>query len=277
MISTVKNIYESLRKPKLKEVYFRSLTFNRNLLFWYANKIVKKDSTVDSIDQLKQIDDLRRSGQPLTFISNHLTYADSHVIEMMFIRSGFQDMANHIIHIAGQKTFALSRRFLTRSLNTIRVYQPKANIDRMVKKKMNSRALRWAARQKRKGYSLLVFPEGTRSRMAKRFNLKGGNPRTTIYFRNSLVVPLALMGSEQMMPVGTVLPRSATINLRIGKPIKHADLEQELRQKHPEQSEKELQQTALQYYMNQINILLKSEYGFEETPLRSRQVGMDNT
>jgi 1-acyl-sn-glycerol-3-phosphate acyltransferase len=265
MINFIQNIYESLRKPKQKEVYFRSIPLNRNLLFWYTNRIVKKDSKIDSIEQLKEIDDLRRKGQPLTFISNHLTYADSHVIEMMLIRFGFEDMANHMIHIAGQKTFEIWRYSFTRSLNTIRVYQPKASIDRMLKKKMNSRALRWAARQKRKGYSLLVFPEGTRSRMEKRFNLKGGNPRTTIYFRNSLVVPLALMGSEEMMPVGTVLPRAATINLRIGKPINHAELEKELRLKNPEQSEKELQQTALQYYMNEINNLLKPEYAFQET------------
>jgi 1-acyl-sn-glycerol-3-phosphate acyltransferase len=264
MIKIIQNLYESLRKPQLKEVYFCSLQFNRNLLFWYANRIVKKDSTIDSISQLKEIDELRRKGQPLTFISNHLTYADSHVIEMILIRLGFQDMADHIIHIAGQKTFEISRRFLTRSLNTIRVYQPKANIDRVVKKKMNSRALRWAARQKRKGYSLLVFPEGTRTRMAKRFNLKSGNPRTTIYFRNSIVVPLALMGSEEMLPVGRVLPRPATINLRIGKPIHHSHLEQELRQKNPELIEKQLQQTALLYYMNQINNLLKPEYAYKE-------------
>lgn len=264
MINIIKNIYESLRKPKLKEVYFPSLPLNRNLLLWYANRIVKKDSMIDSTALLKEIDQLRRSGQPLTFISNHLTYADSHVIEIMLIRFGFADLANHMIHIAGQKTFEIWRYSFTRSLNTIRVYQPKANIDRMVKKKMNSRALRWAARQKRKGYSLLVFPEGTRTRMEKRFNLKGGNPRTTIYFRNSLVVPLALMGSEEMMPVGRVLPKAATINLRIGKAINHTDVEKELRLKNPELSEKELQQTALQYYMNQINNLLKPEYAFEE-------------
>ncbi len=264
MARIIQSIYESLSKPPLKQVYFPSLPLNRNLLLWYANRIVKKDSTIDSIAQLKEIDKLRRSGQPLTFISNHLTYADSHVIEMMFVRFGFEELANHIIHIAGQKTFEIWRYSLTRSLNTIRVYQPKASIDRMLKKKMNSRALRWAGRQKRKGYSLLVFPEGTRTRMEKRFNLKGGNPRTTIYFRHSLVVPLALMGSEEMMPVGRILPRAATITLRIGSPINHPDLEQGLRQKNPEQSEKELQQTVLLYYMNQINSLLKPEYAFKE-------------
>jgi 1-acyl-sn-glycerol-3-phosphate acyltransferase len=265
MAKIIQNIYESLSKPPLKQVYFQSLPLNRNLLLWYANRIVKQDSTIDSISKLKEIDELRRSGQPLTFISNHLTYADSHVIEIMFIRFGFEGLANHMIHIAGQKTFEIWRYSLTRSLNTIRVYQPKASIDRMLKKKMNSRALRWAARQKRKGYSLLVFPEGTRTRMEKRFNLKSGNPRTTIYFRNSFVVPLALMGSEEMMPVGKILPRAATVNLRIGKPINHPDLEQELRQKNPEQSEKDLQQTALLYYMNQINNLLNPEYAYQET------------
>lgn len=264
MTKIIQNIYESLRKPPLKQVYFESLPLNRNLLLWYTNRIVKKDSNIDSISQLKEIDELRRSGRPLTFISNHLTYADSHVIEIMLIRFGFEDMANHMIHIAGQKTFEIWRYSFTRSLNTIRVYQPKASIDRMLKKKMNSRALRWAARQKRKGYSLLVFPEGTRTRMEKRFNLKGGNPRTTIYFRHSLVVPLAIMGSEEMMPVGRILPRRSTINLRIGRPINNTDLEREFRQKNPEQSEKELQQTVLLYYMNQINNLLKPEYVYQE-------------
>src|ERR1700752_1915034 len=98
MAKIIQNIYESLRKPPLKQVYFRSLPLNRNLLLWYANRLVKKDSTIDSIAQLKEIDELRRSGQPLTFISNHLTYADSHVIEIMLIRFGFENMANHMIH-----------------------------------------------------------------------------------------------------------------------------------------------------------------------------------
>lgn len=265
MFRIFQNLYESLRKPHLKQVYFRSLPFNRKLLLWYANRLVKNESTIDSLDQLNEIDQLRRSGQPLTFVCNHLTYADSHIIEMMFIRFGFKNMADHIVHIAGQKTFEISRRFLTRSLNTIRVYQPKANIDRMIKKKMNSRALRWAGHLKRKGYSLQVFPEGTRTRMVKRFNLKGANPRTTIYFRHSMVVSLGLMGSEEIMPVGKILQRPATIYLRVGKAINHTELEHEFRQKNPQQSEKDLQQSLMLHYMNQINNLLKPEYTYEST------------
>ncbi|HSE40157.1 MAG TPA: lysophospholipid acyltransferase family protein [Acidobacteriota bacterium] len=264
MFESLSNIFESLRKPHLKQVFFRSLPLNRKLLLWYADKLISKDSTIDSIEQLREIDSMRKSGQAFTFISNHLTYADSHIIETLFIRNGFKDLADHLVHVAGQKTFEFSRRFLTRSLNTIRVYQPKADIEGMLKKKMNSRALKWAERMKRKGYSLLVFPEGTRTRMVKRFNLKSGNPRTTIYFRKSLVVPLALMGAENLMPVGRSLPRPGSIRLKIGNPINHIQLEEEFRKKKEYQSEKEFQQALLRDYMNQINDLLAPEYRYKE-------------
>ena len=264
MFESISNLFESLKNPSLKQVFFRSLPLNRKLLLWYANRLITKDSTVETIEQLKELDTLRKSGHALTFISNHLTYADSHIIEILLIRSGFKKMADHLVHIAGQKTYELSRRFLTRSLNTVRVYQPKANVEGMIKKKMNSRALKWAARLKRKGYSLLVFPEGTRTRIGKRFNLKGGNPRTTIYFRDSLVVAIALMGPEELLPVGRTLPHSGKIRLRIGKLTNHSELEKEFRGKNKHHSEKELQQTLLSHYMHEINDLLAPEYKYKE-------------
>ena len=264
MVESIKNLFESIKQPDLKQVFFRSLPLNRKLLLWYANRLISKESTIETVEHLKELNALRKSGHALTFISNHLTYADSHIIETMLIRSGFKDMADHLVHIAGQKTYELSRRFLTRSLNTIRVYQPKANIDSMLKKKMNSRALKWAARLKRKGYSLLVFPEGTRTRMAKRFNMKGANPRSTMYFRNSLVVPLALMGPEELMPVGRTLPHPGRIRLRVGNPVNHTDLEHEFREKKQHHSEKELQQALMSHYMNQINELLDQDYKYKE-------------
>jgi glycerol-3-phosphate O-acyltransferase len=265
MIERLSNIVESLRKPRIKQVFFRSLPLNRKLLLWYADRLLAKDSSIGSIEPLQEIDSLRKKGQALTFISNHLTYADSHLIETLFIRNGFKDLADHLVHVAGQKTYEFSRRFLTRSLNTIRVYQPKADIEGMLKKKMNSRALKWAERMKRKGYSLLVFPEGTRSRMHQRFNLKSGNPRTTIYFRKSIVVPIALMGAENLMPVGRSLPRPGSVHLKIGTPVDHVQLEEEYRNKREYQSEKELQQALLRDYMNRINNLLDPEYQYAES------------
>ena len=255
-----RDLFESVRKPNTKEVFFRSLKWNRKTLFWYAQKLVHPESTIEPVERLKAIDDLRKKGTSLTFISNHLTYADSHIIESLFIRFGFSSLAKHIIHIAGQKTFDPARRIFTRSLNTIRVYQPKARVDKEIKRKMNHRALKWAAHLKRRGYSVLVFPEGTRTRRHKRFNPAAANPKSTIYFRHSQVVPLALMGAEQIMPVGRILPRVATVRLRIGNPIDHDQLADSIRRHHPGIGEQELRQRLMAHSMEQIRLLLDRDY-----------------
>jgi glycerol-3-phosphate O-acyltransferase len=260
MVGFVRDLFDSIRKPATKQVFFRSLRWNRRIVFWYAKRLVRPDSTIEPPGRLEAINQLRKDGQALTFISNHLTYADSHIIETLMMRFGYKDLARHIIHIAGQKTFDFTRRIFTRSLNTIRVYQPKARLDRTMKRRMNTRALKWAAHLKRRGYSVLVFPEGTRTRRNKRFNPAAANPKSTIYFRDSFVVPLALMGAEKIMPVGRVLQRSATVRLRIGEPIDHQKLEQALHVEHPEISEQELRERMMALYMKQVQNLLDTDY-----------------
>jgi len=262
MFAAFFNLIESLRTPPVKKVFFPSLPVNRKLVLWYAGHLVREGSTVEPASRLHEVDDLRKQGASLTFICNHLTYADSHIIEALFLRLGFRDLADHIIHVAGQKTFEISRRVLTRSLNTVRVYQPKAEIDKQLKRKMNLRALKWAAHQKRRGYSLLVFPEGTRTRRHRRFSLHGANPKTTFYFRGSSVVPLGLMGSEMIMPVGRVLPNPSTVRLHVGSPIQHSAIEKKQREENPEASDADLRQRLMTYYMAQINSLLDPEYQF---------------
>ena len=260
MVGLFRDLFHSVRKPATKEVFFKSLKSNRKIIFWYAMKLVRPDSMIEPLERLQKINQLRKEGQSLTFISNHLTYADSHIIETLFIRFGLRDLARHIIHIAGQKTFDFTRRIFTRSLNTIRVYQPKANMDKATKRRMNHRALKWAAHLKRRGYSILVFPEGTRTRRHKRFNPGAANPKSTIYFEDSHVVPLALMGAEEIMPVGKILQRPATVRLRIGEPIDHDQLEQSLRKEHPGIGEHELRGRLMAHYMEKVQQLLDPEY-----------------
>jgi 1-acyl-sn-glycerol-3-phosphate acyltransferase len=260
MLRIARDLFESIRTPQTREVFFRSLRWNRRLIFWYALKLIEPESRIEPLEKLRSINHLRKNGKPLTFICNHLTYADSHIIEALFIRFGFRDLARHVIHIAGQKTFEWTRRMFTRSMNTIRVYQPKARVDKEIKRKMNTRALKWAAHQQRRGYCVLVFPEGTRSRSHKRFNRSAANPKTTIYFRNSFVVPLALMGSEKIMPVGRILQRPATVWLRIGEPIDHHEVEKSMKQEHPELSEHDLRKLQMNFYMKQIEDLLDEDY-----------------
>jgi len=251
---------QSIRSPNPKQVFFRSLRSNRRLVFWYASKLVDRASVIETVSCLSKIDQLRKEKKSITFISNHLTYADSHIIETLLIRNGFQDLARHLIHIAGQKTYEMPRRWFTRSLNTIRVYQPKAKIDKDFKKKMNSRALKWGAHLKKHGYSLLVFPEGTRTRKHTRFNPSAANPKTTVYFRNSFVMPLGLMGAEKIMPVGKILQSRGSVKLKMGEPVDHEKLAREFKTASPELTENELRSKLMHEYMTRINALLEPEY-----------------
>jgi len=260
MLGAIADLIESLRTPTTREVFFRSLRFNRRVLLGYASRLVRNDSRVETPEKLKQIDLQRRKGQSFTFICNHLSYADSHVIETLMIRSKAKALAHRLIHIAGQKTFQIWRRPMTRSLNTVRVYQAKAKVDPAIRRKMNSRALKWSAYMKRRGYALLVFPEGTRSRQQGRFNLNSANPKTTIYFRGSLVVPLGLMGSEKILPLGKLRPRAATILMRVGEPIDHEALVADYRAKNPDKTERQMRTDLMLYYMKRINELVNSEY-----------------
>lgn len=262
MFSLLTDTIRSLIPPALRKVFFPSLRSNRRLLLWYANRLVDQGSMLEFRERLESMDRLRRKGKSFTFICNHLTYADSHIIETMLIRNGFRGLADHLIHIAGQKTFEIWRYAMTRSLNTIRVYQPKARIDKMFSRKMNAKALRWAGHLKRRGYSLLVFPEGTRSRSERRFNLLNANPRTTIYFRESFVIPLALMGPENILPVGHVLPKRAAVRLRIGEPIDYVEREKDFKRANPDKTEKEMRQSLMLEFMEDINQLLDPEYQF---------------
>jgi 1-acyl-sn-glycerol-3-phosphate acyltransferase len=260
MPGILRDLFESIRKPGNREVFFRSLRTNRRIIFWYSKKLVLPDSRIESQERLTAINRLRKEGRPVTLICNHLTYADSHIIETLLMRSGYADLARHIIHIAGQKTFDFTRRMFTRSLNTIRVYQPKARIDKQVKRKMNSRALKWAAHLQRRGYIVLVFPEGTRTRRHKRFNPEAANPKSTIYFRHSHVVPLALMGAEKIMPVGQILQSAATVTLKVGEPIDHDQLEQTIRLSRPDINDHDLRRELMSQYMRKIQELLAPEY-----------------
>ena len=263
MLQGVADILLSLRSPHIREVYFRSLSLNRRLLLWYADRLVSKDSKVEPSERLREIDERRRKGESFTFICNHLSYADSHILETLMIRSGAIGTANRLIHIAGQKTFQLWRRPMTRSLNTVRVYQPKAKIDKTISRKMNARALKWSAHMKRRGYSLLVFPEGTRSRENRRFNMTSANPKVTIYFRNSNIVPLALMGSEKILPIHRMIPRSSPVYLKVGEPVPYASVENELRAINPDKTEREIRQVLMLRLMSKINDLLDPEYQYQ--------------
>jgi 1-acyl-sn-glycerol-3-phosphate acyltransferase len=80
-----------------------------------------------------------------------------------------------------------------------------------------------AADRIRKGCSVVIFPEGTRSRDGQLGPFKKGGFHLAIN-SGADVVPVAIRGSREIMPRGALLMRAGVVDIDIGEPISTAGL-----------------------------------------------------
>lgn len=80
-----------------------------------------------------------------------------------------------------------------------------------------------AARNLKKGVSIFVFPAGTRSRTGEVGSFKTGAYRLAIE-AGVPIVPLALVGAEDLLEAARSLIKKGKITLIVGEPIETEDL-----------------------------------------------------
>ncbi|MDG2053219.1 MAG: lysophospholipid acyltransferase family protein [Phycisphaerales bacterium] len=74
----------------------------------------------------------------------------------------------------------------------------------------------------KRGWNLLLYPEGTRTRTGKMKAFKSG-VGALARFTGSPVLPIYVSGGDQVMPAGRVFPTRAHICVKIGKPLYFQD------------------------------------------------------
>jgi long-chain acyl-CoA synthetase len=82
-------------------------------------------------------------------------------------------------------------------------------------------SLKAAADVLRSGKSLIIFPEGTRSRTGEMGPFKSGAAYLAFHL-NKKIIPVAILGAFEIMPAGKILPRFFSghrLELRVGSPI----------------------------------------------------------
>lgn len=87
--------------------------------------------------------------------------------------------------------------------------------------KSSLRALEKAARKVKKGLSMIIYPEGTRTRDGKVGEFKRG----MFYLAEKAgtdIIPLSVTNTAVLMPIGSFQVKSGIINLVIGKPMKYS-------------------------------------------------------
>jgi len=95
------------------------------------------------------------------------------------------------------------------------------------------RSIDEAGRRIRNGESVLIFPEGTRTRDGALLPFKKGGFHLALK-AGVPIVPVALRGTRELMPPGSYLLRAGTVTVVIGEPIPTEGLSDEERASLPD-------------------------------------------
>ncbi len=190
-----------------------------------AAKLLHPDCALSGLANLEAV-----RGQPVVMFSNHLSYADANLVEILVKRSPAFELADRLTAIAGPKVYTNRRRhFSSLCFGTVRT--PQSHILSTGEATMNARDVARAARQSIaaardrlvQGDALLVFGEGTRSRQGTMQRMLAAGARY-LEASDAWVLPVGITGTEELFPIGEPGLHPVRANVTVGRPIRGTDL-----------------------------------------------------
>lgn len=177
--------------------------------------------------QLEGVEHLRAAAArgPVILVGNHLSYFDTTATDAVLSWAGHEDLADRLCAAAGPKVYsALFRRIASACLNTLPVPQSTslAHTEKMSARELARKAgesLAAAQKALADGYLLIVYPEGSRSRTGHMGSFLRGVHRYLSCVTPMSVVPLAIIGTERVMPVSTHGLHPGPVTVRFGPPV----------------------------------------------------------
>ena len=183
--------------------YYPANALARRIHRVLADQLLDSRSTLVGLEHVKQT-----AGKRVVVFANHLSYSDANLIEVLLSRGGASGLAERLTVVAGPKVYSsLQRRFSSLCFGTIKTPQSSARSSEDAV--MNPREVARAARRSieiandrlRRGETLLVFAEGSRSRTRGMQQMLAGVSRY-LDEPDTWVLPMAITGTEELFPIG---------------------------------------------------------------------------
>jgi 1-acyl-sn-glycerol-3-phosphate acyltransferase len=184
---------------------FMTLVLNRDaasiqwLATWWASSICRAAGVAVAVEWAEKLD----PGRPYIFAANHQSQFDIFVLQG-FLGVDFRWLAKKELFAVPVWGPAMRRAG----------YIP---IDRSRGRKA-LKSLAEAAEKIGAGTSVIIFPEGTRSRDGRLQEFKAG--AMVLALKAGVpIVPVAIRGTHEILPKGRLLMKPGTVQVRVGRPI----------------------------------------------------------
>ncbi len=151
---------------------------------------------------------------PVIFASNHQSHVDTHVImhtlpsrlrKTTAVAAAYDHFANRDGTSNKKQLIQFLVAALWHAFGIERIGSPLRSIRTMLDLML-------------RGWSIVIYPEGTRSRSGEIATFKGG---LSIIAKKSgaPVIPICIQGGRNVLPEATYIPRSGVIQISYGKPL----------------------------------------------------------
>lgn len=226
-----------MNKLLLKSINLLPEPFVIKFVKFYVNQQLRKHARLD----IKGLDNLNCDyNRPFLFVCNHLSNSDGLVLNKVLEKE-------NVIFVAGKKLSSNSFTNLGFKIVKSISISPNSPDKAAIKEVINT---------VKKGNSIFIFPEGTRSRTAKMIEAKKG---ILLFAKltNAPIVPIGIWGTEKFMPINDEMDKEAfydaDININIGEVFS-------LPKKRDDETKESFEANCLNHIMMRIANLLPKEY-----------------
>lgn len=185
--------------------------------------------------RIEGMEHLRTLDRPALFIANH----SSHIDTVSIIRALPSDV-RHALAVAAAQDYFFRYPLIGAATSLL------MNTFPFSREGAIRTSLEYCGYLADRGYSVLIYPEGTRSTSGELLPFKQGIGLLATQMQVP-VVPIAVFGGRDVMPKGRSIPRPAPVTVRFGKPLSFSERDD------PAETARRLQQAVAELMAAGIN------------------------